>query len=243
VFADSKPVVTVSGINIYCDESCHIEHDHQTVMVLGAVSCPLPEARRVAVDLRTIKSGHGHSPSFEAKWKKVSPAGLGLYRELVAYFLNEPTLRFRAVLVPDKNLLRHGAFGHDHDTWYYKMYFTLLDKLIKPGDTYAVYLDIKDARSGARAAKLHEVLCNSMRDPSCSVIRRVQPVRSHEVEQVQLADMLTGTVAYAARGLESSPAKTELVEQLRSGCRCSLTATTPLTATKFNLLRWVAAQP
>ncbi len=27
-------------INIYCDESCHLENDNQKVMVLGAVWCP-----------------------------------------------------------------------------------------------------------------------------------------------------------------------------------------------------------
>ncbi len=105
----------------------------------------------------------------------MSPAGLALYRDLLTYFLDEPVLSYRGVLVPNKRLLRHGAFGQDHDTWYYKMYFTLLEKLIQSGDTYAVYLDIKDSRSSARATKLHEVLCNAVRDPSCSVIRRVQP--------------------------------------------------------------------
>jgi len=24
--------------NVYCDESCHLEHDRQPVMVLGAIS-------------------------------------------------------------------------------------------------------------------------------------------------------------------------------------------------------------
>ncbi|MCL0066152.1 DUF3800 domain-containing protein, partial [Dehalococcoidia bacterium] len=27
--------------NIYCDESYHLEHDHQEIMVLGALWCPL----------------------------------------------------------------------------------------------------------------------------------------------------------------------------------------------------------
>jgi len=27
--------------NIYCNESCHLEHDRQKVMVLGAIWCPL----------------------------------------------------------------------------------------------------------------------------------------------------------------------------------------------------------
>ena len=209
-------------------------------MVLGAVTCPRADARRIADDLRGLKTFHGRPPLFEAKWKKVSPGGVGLYADLLAYFVREPGLSFRAVLIPDKGLLRHDAFGQDHDTWYYKMYFTLLEKLVATGDRYSVYLDIKDSRSGARAAKLHEILCNSQGDTDCSVIRRVQPVRSHEMEQVQLADLLAGAVAYAARELRSSEAKTSLVRQLQSACGASLTATTPLTMHKFNLLRWIA---
>jgi hypothetical protein len=123
------------------------------------------------------------------------------------------------------------------------MYFTLLDKLVGTGDRYSVYLDIKDSRSGARAVRLHEILCSSQHDTDCSMIRRVQPVRSHEVEQIQLADLLAGAVAYAARRMEGSEAKTALVRQLQSACGCSLTTTTPLTMHKFNLLRWTATRP
>lgn len=35
--------------NLYCDESCHLENDHQKVMVLGAVWCPLEKAGEIAV--------------------------------------------------------------------------------------------------------------------------------------------------------------------------------------------------
>ena len=205
----------MTEFSIYCDESCHLEQDYQSVMVLGALTCPADHVRRVAADSRGIKTSHGLAPTFEVKWKKVSPAKSGFYRDIVAYFLGEPALRFRGVLVPDKRLLRHDALGQDRDTWYYKMYVTLLEKLVCSGDSFAVYLDIKDSRSGQRAAKLHEVLCNAARDFDCRVIRRVQPVRSHEVEQIQLADMLVGAVAYAARGLQSSEAKVALTRQLR----------------------------
>lgn len=232
----------MTDFNIYCDESCHLEHDHQRVMVLGALVCPESDARRIAVEIRRLKAAHALAPTFEAKWKKVSPGGITLYSDIVEYFMAQPELRFRGVLVPDKSLLRHDAFQQDHDTWYYKMYYTLIEKLVDSGDSYAVYLDIKDSRSGARAAKLHEILCRSQRDPLCRRIRRVQPVRSHEVEQVQVADLLTGAVAYAARGLRSSDAKCSLVDQLSAGCGCSLSATTPLDAIKFNLLRWTATQ-
>lgn len=40
--------------NIYCDESCHLENDHQKVMVLGAVWCPLEKRREIAVRLTGV---------------------------------------------------------------------------------------------------------------------------------------------------------------------------------------------
>ncbi len=60
--------------NVYCDESCHLENDHQQAMVLGAVWCPLEKSREIAVRLREIKQKNGMSPQFEVKWTKVSPS-------------------------------------------------------------------------------------------------------------------------------------------------------------------------
>ena len=36
-------------INIYCDESCHLEHDKARAMLLGAISCPASEIGRAHV--------------------------------------------------------------------------------------------------------------------------------------------------------------------------------------------------
>ncbi|HBL11899.1 MAG TPA: DUF3800 domain-containing protein, partial [Cyanobacteria bacterium UBA11162] len=41
--------------NVYCDESCHLENDHQLVMVLGAIWCPLDKVQEIAIRLREIK--------------------------------------------------------------------------------------------------------------------------------------------------------------------------------------------
>ena len=37
--------------NVYCDESCHLENDHQTAMVLGAVWCPLEKTRDISKNI------------------------------------------------------------------------------------------------------------------------------------------------------------------------------------------------
>ena len=113
-------------LNVYCDESCHLENDGQTAMVLGAVWCPLEKRAEIAGRLREIKQKHGLSADFEVKWTKVGPSKLGFYLDLVDYFFDDDDLHFRGLVIPDKSLLDHGAFGQSHDDWYYKMYFTML---------------------------------------------------------------------------------------------------------------------
>lgn len=227
--------------NVYCDESCHLEHDHQQVMVLGAVWCPLEKAREIAARLREIKAEHGMSPTFEVKWSKVSPAGLTLYRSLLDYFFDDDDLRFRALIVPDKSMLRHGAFNQDHDTWYFKMYYTMLKVLFQTDNAYRIYLDIKDTRSALKVARLHDVLASSHFDFNRQIIERVQTVRSEEVEQVQLADLLIGIVSYANRNLGESAAKVALVERMRQRSGFRLDRPTLVSEEKVNLFQWTAS--
>ena len=54
--------------NVYCDESCHVENDHQSSMVPGGVWCPLEKTREIAIRLREIKARHALPPGFEVKW-------------------------------------------------------------------------------------------------------------------------------------------------------------------------------
>lgn len=228
--------------NIYCDESCHLENDHQKAMVLGAVWCPLEKTKRISTRLREIRKKYNLKPDFEVKWTKVSPGMVAFYRELMDYFFDDHDLHFRALIIPDKSKLDHRAFGQDHDAWYYKMYFDMLKVIFGPEGRYRVYLDIKDTRGGAKIAKLHEVLCNNAYDFSRQIIERIQLVHSREVDVLQLADLLIGAVSYANRGLSGSPAKASLVERMRRRSGYSLTRTTLLKEEKVNLLRWQAAE-
>jgi hypothetical protein len=229
-----------TAFNIYCDESCHLEKDHQAAMVLGAIWCPVEKTREIAVRLREKKQLHGLPPDFEVKWTKVSPAKLNFYRDVLDYFFDDDDLFFRAVIIPDKTKLKHAAFGQDHDTWYYKMYFLLLEVLLTPHDRYRIYLDKKDTCGAEKVRKLHDVLCNNMYDFDRRIIERVQLVTSHEVEQIQLCDVLTGAISYVNRGQTGSPAKASLVERMQARARYSLTKTTLLRERKMNLIRWEA---
>lgn len=224
--------------NIYCDESCHLESDQQQIMVLGAVWCPLERVREIAVRIREIKAQHGLSPRFEIKWTKVSPARLQFYLNLMDYFFDDDDLHFRALIVPDKSKLRHSEFQQTHDDWYYKMYFDMLKVIINPDARYRIYLDIKDTRSASKVDKLWEVLRNAKYDFKRKIIERLQTVRSHEVEQMQLADLLLGAISYANRGLGTSEAKLALVECMRRRSGYRLIQTTLLRENKVNLFRW-----
>ncbi len=235
-------------LNLYCDESCHLEHDPCSVMVLGAITCPADRASAIAADLRAIKARfaprsrlHPDQPSaFEVKWIKVSPARQAFYLALVNYFFDQPDLAFRAVIIPDRTKLRHQEFSQDHDTFYYKMQFRLIEFLLRPKTEHRIYLDIKDTRSAAKMAKLHDVLCSSQNDAIREVITRVQTVRSHEVEQLQLADLLIGAVAYTNRGLTGNAGKLAIIQRIRERTGVTLMASTLIREAKFNLFRWQA---
>jgi hypothetical protein len=228
--------------NIYCDESCHLEHDGLGVMVLGAVCCPLELTRDIASKIRQLKTNHNLPSGFEAKWTKVSPAKVSFYTDLINYFFNENNLSFRVLVVPDKSKLQHSHFSQTHDEWYYKMYFTLLKAILDPQSKYKIYLDIKDTHSSIRVAKLKDVIRNSLYDFNRQIIENVQPVHSHEVEQIQLADLLTGAVSYANRQLNSSVAKTAVVDLIRTRSGYSLTQSTLLREKKFNAFVWHAQE-
>ncbi|MBN2133225.1 MAG: DUF3800 domain-containing protein [Sedimentisphaerales bacterium] len=228
--------------NVYCDESSHLERDRSDVMVLAAVWCRREDARSIAREIRGLKKRHGLKPSVEVKWNKVSPAKMEFYLALTDYFLRQELLAFRAVIIPDKSKLRHCDFQQDHNEWYYKMCFNLLKVILDPQATYRIYLDIKDTHSADKAKRLREILCNSIYDFDRRIIETIQPVHSHEVEQIQLADFLAGAVCYANRHLDSSAAKLEIVNHLRRETRYSLTRSTLLKETKLNLLVWQASE-
>ena len=229
--------------NVYCDESCHLENDGQAAMVLGAVWCPLDVVADSNERLRKIKETHGLARDMEIKWTKVSPGKVDAYLAWVNYFFDVAELHFRALIVPDKSKLNHAAVpGQDHDLFYYKMYFDMLKVILDPHAQYRVYLDIKDTHGVRKQQKLREVLCNNQYDFSRTIIDRVQQVRSHEVELLQLADLLIGAVSYVSRSLASSPAKQQVVDLVKERSGYSLTCTTLLRETKFNLFRWKATE-
>lgn len=229
--------------NVYCDESCHLENDDIPVMVWGAVWCDLTDIARISEQLKSIKKRHNVSSAFEAKWTKISSSKVNLYNDLIEFFLSEPGLKFRGLLVPDKSKIDHKRFGQNHNDWYYKMYFTMLKYILSPSNCYRIYLDVKDTRGGPKTRELHDVLSNNIHDFNKKTVERVEQIRSHESEILQLSDLIIGAIGYANRGLNTSDSKIAIINKLkdRLGSK-SLTTTSSFSNTKFNLLAWTAQE-
>jgi hypothetical protein len=229
-----------NSIHIYCDESCHLENDGMCAMVLGALWCPASHRKHLARKIKALKAAHGLPAAVEIKWVKVSPGQLPFYRAVIDLFFDEPMLHFRSLVVPDKQALDHQRFSQDHDTFYYKLWFTLLNRLIAPEQQHRIFLDRKDTQGRKKITKLHDILCNANYDFDRNIIASIELVQSHDVLLLQLADLLIGALSYVFRGLDGSPAKLALIDHIRKRSGLCLTKSTLLRAEKFNLLVWRA---
>lgn len=233
----------LSSVNIYCDESCHLENDNINVMVLGAISCPTNKVKLVNKNIKEIKSKY-NVKNIELKWIKISPSLKSCYLELIQYFFTEQFLSFRALIVNDKNVLDHKRFNQTHDDWYYKMYYTMLRNTFNTNDELNIYIDIKDSNSSKKARKLGKICQNSIYDYRAERIKKIQPIRSNEVEIMQITDVLIGALAYNNRifplNHHYSETKKEIIAFIKENITQELDKTSVIRESKFNLFYWKA---
>jgi glucose-6-phosphate-specific signal transduction histidine kinase len=211
-------------------------------MVLGAIWCPHDSVKRINDQIRLIKTKNRIAKDVEMKWTKTSPSKMQLFQDLINYFFDETELHFRGFVVTDKSSLNREKFNQTHDLWYYKLYFEMLNPIFSPINTYEIYIDIKDTHSNEKIKKLHEVCCNSIFDFSGHIINKMQPIRSDEIQIMQILDILIGALGYNNRVFsskhEKSIAKVRNVDlkKLRSGY--SMEKSTLLREEKLNMFFW-----
>lgn len=226
------------AINIYCDESCHLQNDEHKAMVLGGLWCYKVNAGKFNHEIAEIKRKHNLSRYCEIKWTKISNGKLQFYLDLVNYFFDTPALFFRGWIIPDKSILEHDKHFQTHDDWYYKMYFYLLRNLIDRDHQYYIYLDIKDTRSRNKLKELHDVLTNAHYDFSREIIKDMQHVHSHDICLMQLSDLLIGALSYKTEGLSSNDAKLEIINLIKERTGFSLERNTLPSERKFDMCFW-----
>ena len=81
-------------INIYCDESCHLERDRQPLMVLGAVRILADKAPEMSRRMRELKARHRMPERYELKWTTVSKGREDYFRDVLDDFLDDDDLQF-----------------------------------------------------------------------------------------------------------------------------------------------------
>ena len=139
-------------------------------------------------------------------------------------------------MVPDKDILDHSAFDQDHSTWYYKMFYVLLNVILKNKADFNLYLDIKDTQSNAKVLELKRILnIASIEDVAIS---NAQQIRSHEVELMQVTDILIGALSYVHRGLDGNKGKLKLIELIETYLEKNMSTSSSVEESKFNVLVW-----
>lgn len=221
--------------NIYCDETCHLEHDKEKVMVIGGIKCPKSQRKQIIDKIFHIKEECNIPKMAEIKWNKVSICNLEYFKKLIDLFLNTPDLQFRAVVV-DKTKLNHELFGQTHNEFYYKMYYYCLINLVDTQSESYIYMDKKDSKGSNKIRNLKEFISRKNHDFDQSKIVRMQCVNSAELPILQLADLLIGAVGYHNRDIPNpSKSKLELVRFLQNRTGYSLEKSTSQLEQKFNL--------
>ncbi len=202
--------------NLYCDESCHLENDQQKFMLLSYVSCAYHQIKLHTDYIKVLKQKHHFAG--EIKWSNVSNSQYEFYKDLIDYFF-ATDLRFRAIVI-DKAKINNGTFNQDFDTFYYKMYYYLLNHNIKSNFAYNVYPDIKDDLSAYKVEKLKEIL-----NTKYGVFRNIQNIRSHESLLLQVTDVLMGALSYNLNHPPKVTAKVKLIEKIKQHTGQSLQQT------------------
>ena len=224
--------------NIYCDESCHLPHDAFDLMIIGGLSCPKEQAHDLNKAIFDIKQKHDVYKYAEIKWTKVSKSKLSMYKDLVDLFFNEDELRFRAVVALNKKSLNYEHFNLTHDDWYQRIYYLTLREMVSIGNTYNIFVDIKDTKGDEKIQTLKNVLNNAVDFFYSETVSNIQLLRSDQVQLMQLSDLLIGAVSYSNRGLSANSAKIELIKYIESKTKLQLDHSSPRSEQKFNVFRW-----
>ena len=131
--------------NIYLDES-RIDNPEDNYMVVGGVFVDREKVREIAEKIKGIKIKHQFRS--EIKWVKVDEKKKLFIRDLIDYIigLDPSVLSFHCIVV-DKSKVKYDAYHQgDKELAFFKFIYELLEKRLKDGHVYYVFLDYKPTR-------------------------------------------------------------------------------------------------
>lgn len=224
-----------SHFNVYCDESRHTSNPEDPFMVIGALSCPREKREEITRRINEIRKQHNTWREFG--WKTLSPNRRDFYWALLELFASEPSLSFRCIVV-DRTVLNHEQYNDgDNELGFYKLYYQMLVHWLKRDCSYHIFLDWQQNQIQQRFIDLRDILRRRLTGKA--KIECLEPVSSHQIPLIQLADLLIGAVGYAWNDRQGSAIKMDFCKDVASaaGLR-TLKTTTTLSADKFNIFHF-----
>lgn len=222
-------------INVYCDESRHTSNPEDPFMVIGALSCPRDKKEEIARRINLLRKQYATWREFG--WKTLSPNRRDFYWSLLELFATEPSLSFRCI-VADRSILDHEQYNDgDNELGFYKLYYQMLVHWLKRDHAYHIFLDGQQNKTQRRFIDLRDILRRKLTGKA--KIECLEPVSSHRIPLIQLADLLIGAVGYTWNDRQGSEIKLEYCAEVAkiAGLR-TLKTTTTLSAEKFNIFQF-----
>lgn len=221
---------------IFCDESCHLEHDGADIMVLGGIRCTDEKATALNKHIKWLRYTHNYQT--EIKWTKLVSKQIDFYKVLIDLLVDDPDVWFKATVVQHKERLTHDQFNEgSHNTFYYKMFYYTLRDFLEPENDYRIYLDYMDTMGGEKTKKLCQVLKTEGRE-DLKVDSYI--IHSYESQLIQVCDLIIGAVGYKNRSdiEHGSEIKTQIVDYLELKLGHALNYGTPPWERNFNIFRF-----
>lgn len=216
---------------IYCDESCIeslFDKDAHEYAVIGGIWLPSECRNEFKAEINDIKEKH--KKFGELKWNKISPSSVGLYQDLIYFFFNSFSIRFRAICI-EAGKLNHDKFNNGNgELGFYKFYFQLIQHWLYNDNNYNIFLDYKVNGYRHRVKDLQKILQNS----TTATVKQTQALPSNESVLIQLADVLTGAVASKFNNSTNSDAKLTIRNAIEKYLGHAIMPTAPFEQ-KFNV--------
>ncbi|MCC7049517.1 MAG: DUF3800 domain-containing protein [Alphaproteobacteria bacterium] len=187
---------------VYVDESSQTKHRY---LILGALTLPIAKSTAFLESVATNRLPE--LPQGEMAWVKVSTTKLPAYLRVVDTFFDLGEAQFHIVVV-DTSKLDHRYFNEgSREVGFNKEVYQLVRKCgrLYRSDVFHVYLD--ERNSPQPAEKLRTILnfgASKSGDKRAWPFRRVQFRDSSKSPILQVADILTGAIAFHLNGHATS---------------------------------------
>lgn len=198
---------------VYCDESGQelfgTRPTGEHYVLIGGLWIRTENRKAYKDHIKQLR--HKYKVGGEFKWKRVSPSRLNFFLELVRFFFDQrDEMRFRVIVLraDEMDAVRFHESGNE--LMFYKFYYQALHHWILDFNRYRVFVDTKTNRVHNRI----QILEKCLRSANISSLVDVQALPSHEVDLLQLVDVLMGAVSYKFHRRDTSAAKIGVLAEI-----------------------------